>query len=93
VALTADEQRALAELRQRTATLDEAIQRVVDTADAAEQAARLAVLPLVWDFRPDPDREGETATWPQADPDADALPLRVDQPWTRQGFPDLHGSG
>jgi hypothetical protein len=90
---TCEEQRRLAELRQRAAALDQALQQTAAAADAAEKAAQLLVLPAVWDFRPDPQNKGEAARWFAAEPDANWTKLRVDQPWTKQGHANLRGAG
>ena len=90
---TDEERRRLADLRQRAAVLDKVLQQIAAAADAAEKAAQLLILPTVWDFRPDPHMEGEAARWFAGEPDAKWAKLRVDQPWTRQGYANLRGAG
>jgi hypothetical protein len=88
VAVSDAEQSRLADLRERARVLDEEIQRLADAADDAKKTEQLAVLPIVWDFRADPGDEGEAARWFAAEADNNWTKLRVDQPWTVQGFAD-----
>jgi hypothetical protein len=88
---TAEDLRRLADLRARSAALDNSIQRLADAADVAEHATPLLVLPAQWNFRPDPDDAGEWARWFAAAPDGAWKPIRVDQPWSKQGFAEYRG--
>ncbi|MEW6753816.1 MAG: exo-alpha-sialidase [Candidatus Latescibacterota bacterium] len=47
-------------------------------------------LPLAWGFRTDPQDEGLREGWARRAPDATWAPIRVDAPWTLQGY-DYHG--
>ena len=67
------------------------MQQVADLVDAARRAARLLLLPLVWRFRPDSCNEGEQAAWFAQEPGQHWADLRVDQPWTKQGYADHQG--
>jgi hypothetical protein len=93
VAPTNEEKRRLSELNQRSAALDQALQLAAAAAEAAEKGTPLLVLPMVWDFRPDPGNEGTEARWFAAEPNANWTKLRVDQPWTKQGHEKLRGAG
>jgi hypothetical protein len=88
---TAEDLRRLSDLRARSTVMDNSIQGLADAADAAEHATPLLVLPAQWDFRPDPDDAGERARWFIAAPDAAWKAIRVDQPWSKQGFAEYRG--
>ena len=92
--LNSEEQRRLADHRQRAAELDAEMQREADLVDTAERKTkRLLVLPLEWSFRADPQNEGQKARWFADGPGKQWTKLRINRSWTQQGFPTLHGSG
>ena len=77
---TEEEQRRLADLRQHSDEVDRAIQQTTDATDAAAKATPILTLSAEWEFRPDPNNEGEAARWFADKPDAHWTKIRVYQP-------------